>query len=692
MAYTVLEGSELMAIPGLYAYVGEATSSNDKNAGRGGSSSVFSTIPLSSLSEDTWKGISSRPDNAGVYLIAGGGGGGGSWGLEFAGTSDVTTDGGDGGKGGTAVARSSSPVTGHGSNGAEGSADSGGSGGNPTDSSFGGVGGRGGGTGWRTSGSMIPPSSWSPGSGESASEDRGQGGGGFGGGHRGGKSSGLNEGAGGGGGGGGSFAAGNSREDQFRYRCTRNECVDSLPSNPNGNNGVIGMRYRATSRRSILYRMNADQSSVAASDGGPKWVSVNNFLVKGGDAIAYNSSTIATDHHSLADVGAPAELFQFTLVDSSGGDEMEFEFPVQNGDEVEVRLLLVEGSTTVTAPAQHTFSVKVEGSIPTAFNTLDPYAIGGGRNKGTMVSAVHTMTDSTLNIEFVHIGLPDPEFAAIEIMRVGTKNVVGHGELSTTTHPDVTSCLTLADAGVILSNLNHELIWQSDGDLVLYDASRQAIWRSNTEGRGTELCFQSGGNLLITDSSSSTIFSTGTGNGGRQLILDNSCNLKILSSSASTLYQTNTNCSSQALPTFTPTHTPTFTPTHTRPPTATPTATDSWSAHLGSMRFLNDGKEQAVLRPRKDAASLYTPASERLQSYAYDAFGSRDESPRSYDLQQNPYQYTGEYRTRFGGATTCGLAGTTRICRCSCRATRCRFSTAIPTPTAIRSCVRIRAA
>jgi RHS repeat-associated protein len=76
-------------------------------------------------------------------------------------------------------------------------------------------------------------------------------------------------------------------------------------------------------------------------------------------------------------------------------------------------------------------------------------------------------------------------------------------------------------------------------------------------------------------------------------------------------------------------------------------AADRWSAWLDGTRFLDDGKEQILMQPRKDVACTYDAPNATLQSYVYDAFGA---SPNpgvardTYDLGDNPFRYAGEYR------------------------------------------------
>jgi RHS repeat-associated protein len=73
---------------------------------------------------------------------------------------------------------------------------------------------------------------------------------------------------------------------------------------------------------------------------------------------------------------------------------------------------------------------------------------------------------------------------------------------------------------------------------------------------------------------------------------------------------------------------------------------DLWSAYLHKVRFLSDGTQQVLFKPRKDVACTYDADGEALQSYVYDTFGASPLVPAGdkYDLTQNPFRYTGEYR------------------------------------------------
>ncbi|MGH7787379.1 MAG: hypothetical protein ACRERC_10965, partial [Candidatus Binatia bacterium] len=218
-ALTVLSPADLDE--NLYVYVGE----ND------GSSTIATTQELSALTSAAAADVTD-PATVGVLVIAGGGGGAASNALGS----------GAGGGGGSAIANadpsgSAMSVAGHSGN--SGGGEQGGDGGNGSGLGEGGdvagnagIGGFSAGTMWNDSGSLIPPQSWSAGSGPDGSDlSDGQGGGGFGsGGHGHENTTGA-----GGGGGGGSWAAANT--------AYYSAAPTSAPDSPNGNDGAFELVF-----------------------------------------------------------------------------------------------------------------------------------------------------------------------------------------------------------------------------------------------------------------------------------------------------------------------------------------------------------------------------------------------------------------------------------------------------------------
>lgn len=89
------------------------------------------------------------------------------------------------------------------------------------------------------------------------------------------------------------------------------------------------------------------------------------------------------------------------------------------------------------------------------------------------------------------------------------------------------------------------LIFQSDGNLVVYNELERPVFASNTLGRGHRLIFQNDGNLVVYNqfgtSPSNAVFSTRTqGNPGDFLAVQTDGNVVIYSSTGRVLFATNT--------------------------------------------------------------------------------------------------------------------------------------------------------
>jgi hypothetical protein len=103
----------------------------------------------------------------------------------------------------------------------------------------------------------------------------------------------------------------------------------------------------------------------------------------------------------------------------------------------------------------------------------------------------------------------------------------------------------------LLRTPESRLVWQADGNLVLYTTSGAPVWASNTDGRGKGLYFQPDGNLVVyktlgTMSGSEAIWSSGTwysGGADHALRLGDHCTMTITDPSGSTVKWTgNSSC------------------------------------------------------------------------------------------------------------------------------------------------------
>jgi len=82
-------------------------------------------------------------------------------------------------------------------------------------------------------------------------------------------------------------------------------------------------------------------------------------------------------------------------------------------------------------------------------------------------------------------------------------------------------------------------------------------------------------------------------------------------------------------------------------------STGKWASYLEDTTYVSDGTEQVLCSPRKDVAGVFEPAAGSFTPLRYDPYGSVESASSatstpatgatSYDLTENPFQYTGEY-------------------------------------------------
>ncbi len=183
----------------------------------------------------------------------------------------------------------------------------------------------------------------------------------------------------------------------------------------------------------VLYRVNTGGPLTAAADApNPDW-SVDEgtfgaaqnspYLTAATTPGGIYSQTAGSAYQGPIDVshpsvppGTPSSLFQTERFDAGAAPEMTWAFPVDPGTDVEVRLYFAELFNGITAAGQRVFDVSVEGTVPASFNDIDPFGTAGALG-AIMVSHTVTVTDGTLNLEFIH-GVENPALKAIEIVDV----------------------------------------------------------------------------------------------------------------------------------------------------------------------------------------------------------------------------------------------------------------------------------
>ena len=162
----------------------------------------------------------------------------------------------------------------------------------------------------------------------------------------------------------------------------------------------------------VLHRVNAGGAAIAATDGGPAWAADTAAAPSpnhnSGSTVVNQSALTAA---SLVNVPASTPLGIWTQErdDPSGGNEMQWDFPVAAGTTATVRLYFAARSTTTRR-----FNVLVDGV--TKMSSYDGTSTDPGLNKGIMKS-FDVVADGNLDIDFTHVtGGGTPEINAIEIL------------------------------------------------------------------------------------------------------------------------------------------------------------------------------------------------------------------------------------------------------------------------------------
>ena len=155
-----------------------------------------------------------------------------------------------------------------------------------------------------------------------------------------------------------------------------------------------------TSPDGVYYRLNAGGPALLSADSGPDWsddTAAGSTFRTGGSNAATWGPVPAVD--ATVPSGAPQALFSSERWDPSGGDEMQWTFPVPAGVEVDVRLYIANRFSGTSQPGQRVFDVSVEGNL--WLDDLD-IADSWGSDVGHMESTTVT-SDGAINIDFGHV-------------------------------------------------------------------------------------------------------------------------------------------------------------------------------------------------------------------------------------------------------------------------------------------------
>jgi hypothetical protein len=170
-----------------------------------------------------------------------------------------------------------------------------------------------------------------------------------------------------------------------------------------------------SSTAQVLYRVNAGGPTLSATDSGPDWEAGDGtYVVAGGSSTdSWASATIDPSVPS----STPDVLFETERWDPEPSPEMQYEFAVPDGTELEVRLYFRSGWDGASSPGDRVFDVTLEGQT-----VLDGYDIVAdvGHDTGVMKSFTVT-SDGTVDIDFAHV-TQNPLVNGIEIVATSSSS------------------------------------------------------------------------------------------------------------------------------------------------------------------------------------------------------------------------------------------------------------------------------
>ncbi|SKB46160.1 malectin domain-containing carbohydrate-binding protein, partial [Maribacter arcticus] len=178
----------------------------------------------------------------------------------------------------------------------------------------------------------------------------------------------------------------------------------------------------------ITYRVNVGGDLVTATDDATDWKfnNTNGAYTSGMYSVNTGFSINSTLEFNKKDATVPAYIDKTTFdgifgrerYDAATGNEMEFKFPLQNGDYV-VNLYLGNSYEPANEIGDRIFDISLEGVI--VKDNLDLISEFGHLTAG-MLSFPVRLNDGEINILFLHGVAENPIVSAIEIIEVDSSN------------------------------------------------------------------------------------------------------------------------------------------------------------------------------------------------------------------------------------------------------------------------------
>ncbi|MDS0276765.1 malectin [Halomicroarcula sp. S1AR25-4] len=176
---------------------------------------------------------------------------------------------------------------------------------------------------------------------------------------------------------------------------------------PSNGKAIGNIRFCATAPViRPLYQANAGGGFTASN--GDQWDPLTDYLVAGGNNTSSHGQPSSID--SSVPSGTPSQIWETERWDPGSGDEMQYEFPVPEGEQAEVRLYFYDGYGGTSFVGDRVFDISVEDQTVENFDIIEAY----GDQTGAMKSFTVT-SDGTIDVDFTHV-VENPQINAIEIL------------------------------------------------------------------------------------------------------------------------------------------------------------------------------------------------------------------------------------------------------------------------------------
>ena len=181
-----------------------------------------------------------------------------------------------------------------------------------------------------------------------------------------------------------------------------------------GNAYVVGRRNVPTGPSPVVYRVNAGGPLIPAFDGYADWAADQAFdspyRNSGSNASSWTQAVTRT---AAVPADTPSEIFSTERWDPGSLPELQWNFPVDAGVPLEVRLYFANGYSGTSQVGRRVFDVSLEEQV--VLDNYDIIADTGATSRGTMKSFAIT-SDGNVDIDLGHV-VENPLINGIEIIR-----------------------------------------------------------------------------------------------------------------------------------------------------------------------------------------------------------------------------------------------------------------------------------